>query len=61
MAVPQKKTSKSRNGMRQAGKGFKLRHNVFVDENGNFAISHNKVAPKRERKNSETENNVATE
>ena len=35
MAVPKRKTSKSKNGMRQAGKGLKKKMNLRLDENGN--------------------------
>ena len=43
MAVPKRKTSKSKNGMRQAGKGLKRKMNLRLDENGNVQMSHVKI------------------
>ena len=49
MAVPKKKTSKSKNRMRQAGKGFTKKQNIFIDKDGKFCMSH-MVIIKREKK-----------
>ncbi|GEM_PF-5801079 len=49
MAVPKKKTSKSKNGMRQAGKGYTKKTNIFVDKDGKYCMSH-MVILKREKK-----------
>ena len=54
MAVPKKKTSKSKNRMRQAGKGFTKKQNIFIDKDGKFCMSH-MVIIKREKKQKNTE------
>lgn len=40
MAVPKKKTSKSKNGMRQAGKGLKVKNNIRIDKDGKVQMSY---------------------
>ena len=40
MAVPKRKTSKSKNGMRQAGKGLIRKMNLKLDSEGNVQMSH---------------------
>jgi len=54
MAVPKRKTSKSKNGMRQAGKGLTLKMNLKFDDKGVAQMSHNLVV-KREKKQKESE------
>ena len=49
MAVPKRKTSKSKNGMRQAGKGLVRKTNIKFDENGNAVISHNLIVKREKR------------
>ena len=40
MAVPKKKTSKSKNKMRQAGKGLSKKNHIHLDASGKPAMSH---------------------
>lgn len=40
MAVPKKKTSKSKNRMRQAGKGLVKKNNIRLDASGKPVMSH---------------------
>lgn len=40
MAVPKRKTSKSKNGMRQAGKGLVRKTNLRLNANGEPQMSH---------------------
>ena len=40
MAVPKKKTSKSKNGMRQAGKGLVAKNNIRIDKDGKVQMSY---------------------
>jgi ribosomal protein L32 len=40
MAVPKKKTSKSKNKMRQAGKGLSKKNNIRLDATGKPVMSH---------------------
>ncbi len=40
MAVPKKKTSKSKNGMRQSGKALKKILNFVYDKDGNPSLPH---------------------
>ena len=54
MAVPKRKTSKSKNRMRQAGKGLKVQANISFDEKGEPRISHMLIV-KREKKQKKTE------
>jgi ribosomal protein L32 len=49
MAVPKRKTSKSKNRMRQAGKGLVRKTNLKLDDKGNVTMSHVLVL-KREKK-----------
>ena len=55
MAVPKRKTSKSKNRMRQAGKGLVKKQTISVDTNGNLKLSHNTII-KREKKKKGEEN-----
>lgn len=58
MAVPKRKTSKSKRDMRSAGKGLKKKNISIV--NGEFKISHyNYFYNKRIRKPKETEEQAA--
>ena len=56
MAVPKRKTSKSKNGMRQAGKGLKRKMNLRLDENGNVQMSHVVVVKRVKKQKEETAN-----
>ena len=49
MAVPKKKTSKSKRDMRSAGKGLVKKAHIRRNEKGELVMSHVKVV-KRERK-----------
>ena len=49
MAVPKKKTSKSKRDMRSAGKGLVKKAHIRFDEKGEPVMSHMKIF-KRERK-----------
>ena len=49
MAVPKRKTSKSKNKMRQAGKGLVRKQNIFVGKDGKYSMSHRTVVLFRER------------
>ena len=52
MAVPKKKTSKSKNGMRQAGKGLCVKHNIRFDADGSVVMSYiekKQVRPKKDK------------
>ena len=40
MAVPKKKTSKSKNGMRQAGKGLVAKGHIRIDKDGHAQMSY---------------------
>ena len=40
MAVPKKKTSKSKNKMRQAGKGLVKKNHIRLDNSGKPSMSH---------------------
>ena len=50
MAVPKRKTSKSRNKMRQAGKGLIKKNTISVDKDGNLKLSHNTIIRKEKKK-----------
>lgn len=56
MAVPKRKTSKSKNGMRQAGKGLKRKMNLRLDENGNVQMSHIVIVKRVKKQKEETAN-----
>lgn len=56
MAVPKRKTSKSKNGMRQAGKGLKKKMNLRLDENGNVQMSHVVIVKRVKKQKEETAN-----
>ena len=56
MAVPKRKTSKSKNGMRQAGKGLKRKMNLRLDENGNVQMSHVVIVKRVKKQKEETAN-----
>ena len=43
MAVSKRKTSKSKNKMRQAGKGLVRKNNIYFDAQGNLQLSHNLI------------------
>ena len=50
MAVPKRKTSKSKNKMRQAGKGIVKKQTISVDKDGNLKLSHNMIVKKEKKK-----------
>ena len=56
MAVPKRKTSKSKNGMRQAGKGLKRKMNLRLDQNGNVQMTHVAVVKRVKKRKEETAN-----
>ena len=56
MAVPKRKTSKSKNKMRQANKGLVKKNNIFFDKEGNMKISHIVRKAKRVKKQDNKEN-----
>ena len=58
MAVSKRKTSKSKNKMRQAGKGLVKKNNIYIDAQGNLQLSHNLIV-RRVKKAKATD--VATE
>lgn len=50
MAVSKRKTSKSRNGMRQSGKGLRKKENlIFDDKKKLIGISHHKLFLEKEK------------
>ena len=53
MAVPKKKTSKSKNGMRQAGKGLVVKNHIRIDKDGKVQMSYieRQVRIKKVKKN----------
>lgn len=58
MAVPKRKTSKSKNGMRQAGKGLRKLNNLIFDNNGNAKMFHNTIFKRvKKEKNTQIEEN----
>jgi len=50
MAVPKRKTSKSKNKMRQAGKGLICKNNIKIDPHGEIQLSHNLIIKKVKKK-----------
>ena len=62
MAVPKRKTSKSKRDMRQAGKGLSRKNNIRIDENGSILLSHNtrivRVKKNKQEKSNEETNNI---
>lgn len=50
MAVPKRKTSKSKNKMRQAGKGLVKKSNLIIDKGGEIKLSHNTIIKKVKHK-----------
>jgi ribosomal protein L32 len=51
MAVSKRKTSKSKNKMRQAGKGLKKKENLMYDDKKNLiGIFHHKFFKKKEKR-----------
>ncbi len=62
MAVPKRKTSKSKRDMRQAGKGLSRKSNIRIDENGSILLSHNtrivRVKKDKQEKSNEETNNI---
>ena len=59
MAVPKRKTSKSKNGMRQAGKGLVKKTNLKLDNDGNVVMSHVLIVKKKNKNNKDSEENQA--
>lgn len=61
MAVPKRKTSKSKRDMRQAGKGLVKKNHIRIDKDGNVLLSHNTriIREKKSKDNQEekAENN----
>ena len=53
MAVPKRKTSKSKRDMRQAGKGLKKNVNIKLDANGIPILAHNIVIIREKKKKEE--------
>ena len=62
MAVPKRKTSKSKRDMSQAGKGLSRKSNIRIDENGSILLSHNtrivRVKKDKQEKSNEETNNI---
>ena len=62
MAVPQRKTSKSKRDMRQAGKGLLKKNNIRIDKDGSILLSHNtrivRVKKDKQESSKEETNNV---
>jgi len=54
MAVSKRKTSKSRNGMRQAGKGLVRKMNLQINNEGKIVMSHVVVFKRQKKQNKET-------
>lgn len=59
MAVPKKKTSKSKRDMRSAGKGLVKKNHIRIDESGKPVLSHMMIKPKRIKKEKKEENQEA--
>lgn len=62
MAVSKRKTSKSRNGMKQSGKGLRKKENLIFDDRGNaIGISHHEFFLGKKRKREEQDKEVSSE
>jgi ribosomal protein L32 len=62
MAVSKRKTSKSKNGMRQSGKGLRKKENLIFDDKRNLVgISHHKFFLEKRRKKEEQNKEVSSE
>ena len=59
MAVPKKKTSKSRRDMRSANKALVKKSNIYFNAEGKPQLSHITLKPKRVRKQKDAENTEA--
>ncbi len=53
MAVPKRKTSKSKNGMRQAGKGLRRKTNLKLNADGIVTMSHIRIIEKKKKEKKE--------